>query len=79
MLQQNAFSMRIMQQSIQIISMLQQTAFTIGGQQSMQMTFNVTAGRYFSNRDSATINAKDFNVSAGYRFYNMDNATINTR
>ena len=40
-------------------------------------SFNVTAGNYFYNYESATINADNFNVTAGDRFSNYYNATIN--
>ena len=39
--------------------------------------FNVTAGRYFFNRNSATINADNFNVTARDDFFNRNSATIN--
>ena len=51
-----------------------------GGGNISAGNFNVTAGNYFYNSSSSTINADDFNVTLTgrySRFYNYESATIN--
>ena len=70
------FTIIMVQQSMQITSMLQQEAFPIMIVQSMRITSMLPQERYFFNSDSA-INANNFNVTAGSFFRNQYNSTIN--